>query len=107
MAKFEDIEIAEWDKIGVEDRARLLRRRRLLRRWADELYPDIMDPDVMELDPPTIKCTASCCGNDALFRLELSEHDDEPRRVSFRCGDHVATWMMANAPFGSIKADLL
>lgn len=97
MAMFDDNEIAGdlrraaiyWDNHGVKHRAKVLRR------WADEL------------DPPAIKCTTPCCENDALFRLESSEYDDEPRRVSFRCGDHVATWMMANAPYGSIKADLL
>ena len=99
MAMFDVNEIAGdlrrvaiyWDMCGVEHE----HRAKILRRWADEL------------DPPAIKCTASCCGNDALFRLEVFEHDDEPRRVSFRCGDHVSTWMMANAEFGSIKADLL
>lgn len=97
MARFETNAIAGdmrviasyLDKHGLEYRAKVLRR------WAEEL------------DPPAIRCTADGCNHDASFRVELSEHDDEPSMVSFRCGEHVAVWMMMYAPSGSIKVDLL
>lgn len=98
MAKFETDAIAGsmriaasyWDKRGVVSRAETLRR------WADEL------------DPPAIKCTSPGCDSDALFRAELpAAHDGELAHVTFRCVDHVASWLGHNAPFGSIKVDLM
>jgi hypothetical protein len=60
-----------------------------------------------ELDPPALKCTYHGCDHDALFRLSTDATDELPGRIAYRCGTHIAAWASANAPFGTVKVDLL
>lgn len=60
-----------------------------------------------ELDPTALKCTHQLCDEYALFRLSADATDELPGRITYRCRLHIVSWVSTNAPFGTVKVDLL
>jgi hypothetical protein len=70
------------------------------------VYQKLMDC-ADELDPPALKCSHQTCDEYAMFRLSADETDMLPGRIAYRCGLHIASWVVTAVLYGTVKVDLL